>query len=780
MSLFAAWVLFPLVLLALCAGLGMLVDLLCGRRLPGALVAPAGLAAIVLVAQLTTLGYGTAQLTVPLVVLLAALGAGLSWPWRFRRPDPWPLAAALGVFCVFAAPIVLSGHPTFAGYVELDDTATWIAMTDRLMEHGRSLSGLEPSTFRATLGAYTGAGYPVGANLPWGVAGTLVGGDLAWTFAPYLAFLAAMLSLSLGDLCRSFIDSTRLRAVLAFLASQAALFYGYYLWGGMKEIASATLIALAAALLGLAARAAPGAPDRLAPARATLPLAVALAALLAALSPAGVVWVAPLLLGGAIWALRELGPRAAAVRAAWLLGIGAALSVPLFVVGHLTPPVEHSVTDSSAVLNLLQPLHPLQVFGVWPSGDFRLRPDHLTVAWLLAGLAAALAAFGVYAAARTRAWPLLGYLGTSILGCLAIVSSASPWIDGKAMATASPAFFLAALAGAAAIHRRGLRLEGGVLLALLAGGVLWSNVLAYGGASLAPYGQLRELQTIGEDFAGQGPALMTEYNPYGARHFLRKLDGEAASELRNRAVPLRGGGEVEKGYSADTDELDPAGLFEFRTLVLRRSPVRSRPPLPYRLAWSGDYYEVWQRPADATEPPSAFLPLGGEDEPAAVPDCEKVEALAGEARASGAGRLTAARHAPAYDATEGPFEVPRGRYTGWLEGSVRGSVELLVDGRKVGEARQEIENDGGFVELGTTPLQRRPPRSRAALRRRRPAPGLGRLPPPRNRPAAVRPGGRGTGRARLRPDRRSDPPLRPRLGLDRGARRGVAGPPAAS
>ena len=61
------------------------------------------------------------------------------------------MAAAVGVFAVFAAPIVLSGEATFAGYIKLDDTATWFAMTDRVMEHGRSLAGLAPSTYEATL-----------------------------------------------------------------------------------------------------------------------------------------------------------------------------------------------------------------------------------------------------------------------------------------------------------------------------------------------------------------------------------------------------------------------------------------------------------------------------------------------------------------------------------------------------------------------------------------------------------------------------------------------------
>jgi hypothetical protein len=708
-SLFLAWAVFPLVLLALCAGLGLLVDLLSGRRLPGVLIAPTGLAAFVVVGGFTTLTDSTAELTAPLVVVLAILGAGLSFPWRFSRPDPWPTAAALGVFAVFAAPVVLSGEPTFAGYIKLDDTATWLAMTDRLMEHGLSLEGLAPSTYREALDFYTGNGYPVGANIPWGAASVLTGQDFAWTFQPYLASMAAMLVLTFEALCRPFLASTRLRALVAFIASQAALFYGFYLWGGIKELATAVLIGLAAAVLGIAVRPVPPGPGSGRTVRLhvspVLPLALAAAALAAVLSPAGLVWIAPLLAGGAFWALRELGRREAILRAAWLLALGAVLSFPLFVVGRLTPPVENSVT-SEAVLNLLEPLHPLQVFGVWPTGDFRLRPDDLTIAWLLAGLAAGLGAFGLYFAWRERAWRLVGFILTSALGCLAIVYAASPWVDGKAMATAAPAFLLAAMGGAAAIYQRGLRLEGGILLAVISAGVLWSSVLAYGGVSLAPYDRFAELERIGEDFAGEGPALMTEYNPYGARHFLRDLDPEAASELRSRQVLLRDGSVAEKGEAVDVDQVEPSELFVYRTLVLRRSPLRSRPPSPYRLAWSGDYYEVWQLPAGYDGLPPEHLALGDESDPAAIPDCAAVEELGREARASGAGaRLLAARHAPVYEAGEGGLEVPRtGDYVAWLGGSVRGGVELLVDGRRIGAARHALNGDGGFIELGETHL----------------------------------------------------------------------------
>ena len=84
------------------------------------------------------------------------------------QPDTWAVLAAVAVFAVFAAPVDLSGQATFAGYIKLDDTATWLAMTDRVMEHGRSVDGLAPSTYELTLENYLATGYPVGSFLPLG------------------------------------------------------------------------------------------------------------------------------------------------------------------------------------------------------------------------------------------------------------------------------------------------------------------------------------------------------------------------------------------------------------------------------------------------------------------------------------------------------------------------------------------------------------------------------------------------------------------------------------
>ena len=72
-----------------------------------------------------------------LVLALAVAGYGLSLPWRRKRLDWWAAGGAAAVYAVYAAPVVASGKATFAGYITLDDTSTWLALTDRAMEHGR-------------------------------------------------------------------------------------------------------------------------------------------------------------------------------------------------------------------------------------------------------------------------------------------------------------------------------------------------------------------------------------------------------------------------------------------------------------------------------------------------------------------------------------------------------------------------------------------------------------------------------------------------------------------
>jgi hypothetical protein len=221
MDLLIPWLVFPLVMLVLATGCGLLLEAAAGIRIPGVLIPTAGLAVLLVAADFTTATNGTAELTIPVVIALAVAGLLLSPPWQRLPIDGWALAAAAGVLAVFAAPVVLSGHATFTGYIKLDDTSTWLAFTDRVMEHGRSVSGLQPSTYEATLAVNLGRGYPWGVFPPLGIGSALTATDVAWVFQPYLAFLAAMMALAIYSISSGVIESRPLRALISFVSAEA-------------------------------------------------------------------------------------------------------------------------------------------------------------------------------------------------------------------------------------------------------------------------------------------------------------------------------------------------------------------------------------------------------------------------------------------------------------------------------------------------------------------------------------------------------------------------------
>ncbi|MDQ3572811.1 MAG: hypothetical protein M3383_08140 [Actinomycetota bacterium] len=743
-ALLSSWFLFPLVLGLVALGAGLLSERAAGARIPGPLLLPVGLAAVIVVASFATATDATAELALPLAVVMAVAGFAMPGWRRGRRLDPWPWLAAAAVYVVYLAPVAFSGELTFAGYIKLDDTSTWFALTDRVMEHGRSIEGLPPSTYEAALSFNLAQGYPLGSFFPFGIGSTLVGQDVAWVFQPYVAFLGAALALGLHALAAPLIASSRTRAVAAFIAAQSALLLGYSLWGGVKELAAAVIVVLLAALIERLIRSGGGWRD-------TLPLAVATAAAVAVMSPAGaLLWLGPLLLP-AIIATVGRSPGRAGTKA-WVAFVAATafLTVPWLIDAGFVPPTSSSVTSETAQGNLIEPLSFLQVFGIWPTGDFRVDPVVPAVAYALIALVAVAAAYGLARAWKAGAWGLFLYGEAAILGAVISQVVASPWVAAKGLAIASPAPLIAAFVGCAVLFEAGRRLAPLAIAAgpALGAGVVWSNALAYHEVNLAPADRLAELEEIGDEIAGEGPALMTDYEPYGVRHFLRDADPEGASELRRSIVPLREGGIpcaegrapepvtcVPKGSSADIDEFQLAGILPYRTLVLRRSPVASRPPALYERTWRGSYYEVWQRPADPDLSLAAHLPLGDSLNPgSAARACATVRQAVSAAGPGGrvlavererplAVPLASASLPPGWLAEGALGVVPTGggtvavtaptesaRYTVWIGGAFRGSVEVAIDGRRVATARNELSFPEHFVELGAVSLEEGPHR----------------------------------------------------------------------
>jgi hypothetical protein len=559
-----------------------------------------------------------------------------------------------------------------------------------------------------------------------------------------------MLAASLYVLAGNVLRSGLARMVAAVVAAQPALLVGYVLWGGIKEIVAAALIAVLAGLvaLSLADEDGPGDGD-------FVLIAVVCAAAIATLSASGGVWLLGLLLPAAVLLARRLGPRVA-LRGGAVVALGAgALSAPLIAAGGFVPPTSSPLTSDTAKGNLVEPLNLLQIFGVWPEGDFRFRPDDMLATGVLIGVVALAAAIGLFLTWRRRAAGLLLFVAGTIAASLTIVAFGSPWVDGKALATASPAVLFAALIGSGLLGAAGRRVAGAVLALVVCGGVLWSNVLTYHEVNLAPYDRHTELEQIGDLIAGQGPALMTEYEPYGVRHFLRKADPEGASELRRRLVPLRSGRPLRKLGTADIDAFELSGIRAYRTLVLRRSPVASRPPSVYRLLSRGRFYDVWQLTPGREDSLLEHLPLGLAGGPAARPACDQVRALA--RRASSAGGRIAASRVPAavvvdlvqantgspevarpvpgiagavypgpgarFDAT---VRVPRpGDHVLFVGGAFRRKLEVSVDGRRVSSRRHRLSHEGQYEPLGEVNLSRGSHRIALRYRPAELAPGSG-------------------------------------------------------
>ena len=302
----------------------------------------------------------------------------------------------------------------------------------------------------------------------------------------------------------------------------------------------------------------------------------------------------------------------------------------------------------------------------------------------------------------------------------------------------------AAVLGAGWLAGRGRRRSRSAAVAVVAGGVVWSNALAYRDVSLAPHDQLAELEEIGERVAGEGPTLMTEYEPYGARHFLRDGDPEGVSELRRHVIPFVDGNRGREGRLGRHRPDRPGGARPLPHAgpapLARPEPSAGRAT---RLIWRATTTRPGSdrrrargcrsgsRSATATtRSPSPTAP-GSPRWPQRATWWPRPASARSSCRSADVvpGRLGAA----------GPDRAPRRPATGHDRGARSGSAarrctrsgsaarcgpaaELLVDGEPAGEVRHELNNEGGYVRLGAAELEPGV-HDRGADRRRRPAPG---------------------------------------------------------
>jgi hypothetical protein len=276
----------------------------------------------------------------------------------------------------------------------------------------------------------------------------------------------------------------------------------------------------------------------------------------------------------------------------------------------------------------------------------------------------------------------------------------------------------------------------GRLLALLAvlavaGGVLAGNALLYHDTSLAPYARMHDLQRIGERFAGQGPTITPDFDEY-AEYYLR--DDDQDSVVNGPALALRTGvnREAEPGgiFHYDLDEFPLSFIEGFRTIVMRRNPLASRPPSNYRRVYISAYYEVWQR----DQPRSIVLahvrfaekPVDRQPKTCAQASASARKGgpgaqLAYTAAPSGyvqvdGSNMTVSRYFVANGGTitaNGPGHAVReqpipatGIYQFFISGSFGRPVDVYVDGRHVGTAAYQVSYPSQWVLIAKQRLTR--------------------------------------------------------------------------
>jgi hypothetical protein len=727
-----AWLLFPLVLLAVCLGCGLGVERVAGWQLPGGLLPSVGLALVIFAASLSTDWARTAPLTTAFVVALAVAGY-VSSRERLRtlRPERWALAVGFGVFAVCAAPVVLSGNATFLGYFLLNDTAIHFSLIDQLLAHGHDFAGVAPSTFSSFVHDYLSTSYPTGADVALGAIRPLVGQDVAWIFQPYLAVILALGAVAIHELLRGVVRSAPLRATCAFIAAQAGLVYAFYLEASIKETATTWIITVTVVLVVATLRQRFGV-------RRMAPLLVAALAGLDVLDLAIVPWIGPPLavfVAVEAWRARRVVRGMAKRRLALMIGGGvvliAALAAPIIGRASTFFSVASSVlTEKNDLGNLAGPLQKWQILGIWPVGDFRYAvTTHYRLTYAVIGVAIASAVLGTLWSIRRRAFAPLLLLAGNGLAAAYLLSRASPYASAKVMMIFSLTAALMAMLGGAALYEGGRRIEGWALAAVIGGGVLWTNALAYHDASVAPRARFAELASIGSRFAGRGPAFYNLSDEF-AIHFLRN---EAPADPAITLPVLRPGlgtPTLSGRMPWDPDDLAFGYLQSFRLLVFARSPTVSRPPADYRLAYQGQYYDVWQR--TSTPQVLEHIPLGSGLYPVSVPPCQLVMATAARAASFNARLAYVARPRPPTliptQATHPPDWAPAGdapvliigqhsgtvagsvrvaapgRYEVWLEGSFSQSLDVSVDGRRVGSVANDLGPPGQYVRVGEVTL----------------------------------------------------------------------------
>jgi hypothetical protein len=733
----ATALLYPCVLAALCAGAGLLVDRLSGRFLPPPLLPCVGAAALIALSQLSTYVAPLAPATPYLMLALALVGFALARGrarglLRRCRQRPWPAGVAVLAYAIALAPVLLAGRPSFSSYMALADSAVHMIGADFLIRHGQDYAHLDlRNSYGQFIHDYYATNYPSGADTLFGGSALLLRLPLIWAFQPFNAFVLATAAGPAWLLARRMRLDGAWAALAALTAVLPALVYAYELFASVKEITALSMILTLGCLAVLHRRWLLAAPAR------AVPFALVLGAGASALGPAFGAWALAVVAVLAVALSGEMRLRhcrswrspLATVAIAALTLLVAAWPTWHQLSGSLQ--VAHNIASTSNPGNLHAPLRAIQVFGVWLLGSYKLSPTGaaLTATHVLIALAFLSALLGAAHMLRIRAYALLAWIACMLIVWLLVSESVTTWAGAKTLMLTSPVVVLAAWGGVAWLRASSpaasSRLAAGALALALAGGVLASDALQYHSSDLAPTARYQELASLGSRFAGQGPALFTDFDEY-SMYELRDLDVGGPDFVY--PPPALAGAARGYGDPVELDRVAPSALLPYPLIVTRRDPAASRPPAAYALVWQGAYYQVWRRRPGAAAA-IAHVALSGTP----AQQCARIGSVA--ARATGAGEQLVAAQSPQLirvalarashpaswghilrgtgDEREGlvmsapgrlsaSFALPSsGVWDVWVQGQIMPTVQLSVDGRRIASISGQL--DGNSLVPDTVP-----------------------------------------------------------------------------
>jgi hypothetical protein len=436
--------------------LGAAIMAIAGLPRHSAAVPATGISALLVICGLAVKLPGRA-VTAAIVVGVALIGCFVVFG-RTRVPAGrvriGAIVVVIGAALVAAIPFATSGRIGILGQgLVNDDMASHLLFTEWISSH----AGPTPDLIKG--------GYPLGPHAIVAATAKVSGASLIEGFAGLTGAIAVLLALSAYGALRSVRGWLRVPA--AVLAASPYLAAAYLAQGAFKEpLLGLTLVGITLSLPPLLPQWSRGEGS----ARAVIPVGVILGGTIFNYSFPGLAW----LLGAAvIWmlviALRErdravsfwsslrLPERLRGARSALLLGIAIPVvcALPeLFRLASFSSFKAFNPQGTGPTVgfgNLRQPLNPLEAFGIWPSGEFRITPANSTtpeIAFYLGGLLA-LAAFawglGRALSRRESALPSALLAGTLVyLGALAF---GTPYTQAKCLAIAAPVVMLITLRG---------------------------------------------------------------------------------------------------------------------------------------------------------------------------------------------------------------------------------------------------------------------------------------------------------------------------------------------